>query len=98
MASSVSSERAFSQAGITISDRRARLKPDVVEALQFVKCLLKRDLIFRAPAPSSALEEEIVRESHASKMALDEEDSVQGKGDHPWDLALLDENDQDLYE
>jgi hypothetical protein len=33
MSSSVSSERAFSSAGITISKRRNRLKPDIVEAL-----------------------------------------------------------------
>jgi hypothetical protein len=47
MASSVSSERAFSGAGITISKRRNRLKGDIVEALQFLKCLLRRDLLFR---------------------------------------------------
>jgi hypothetical protein len=46
MASSVSSERAFSAAGITISKRRSRLKADIVEALQFLKCLYRRDLIF----------------------------------------------------
>ncbi|KIJ35874.1 hypothetical protein M422DRAFT_103474, partial [Sphaerobolus stellatus SS14] len=37
MASSVSSERAFSAAGITITKRRNRLKGDIVEALQVVK-------------------------------------------------------------
>jgi hypothetical protein len=47
MASSVSSERAFSSAGITISKRRNRLHPDVVEALQFLKCMFHQDLIFR---------------------------------------------------
>lgn len=47
MASSVSSERAFSAAGITISKRHNRLKPDVVEALQFLKCIYRRDLLFR---------------------------------------------------
>jgi hAT family C-terminal dimerisation region len=47
MASSVSSERAFSSAGITISKRRSRLKPDIVEALQFLKCLHRRELIYR---------------------------------------------------
>jgi hAT family C-terminal dimerisation region len=46
MASSVSSERAFSSAGITISKRRSRLKPDIVEALQFLKCLHRRELIY----------------------------------------------------
>ena len=47
MASSVSSERAFSSAGITISKRRNRLKPDVVEALQFLKCSYHHNLLFR---------------------------------------------------
>jgi 3'-phosphoadenosine 5'-phosphosulfate sulfotransferase len=57
MASSVSSERAFSSAGITISKRRNRLKGDIVEALQFLKCAFRKDLIFREPAPSSTVEE-----------------------------------------
>ncbi|KAF5318361.1 hypothetical protein D9611_014218 [Ephemerocybe angulata] len=47
MASSVSSERAFSQAGITISKRRNRLKADIVEALQILKSVLNTGLIFR---------------------------------------------------
>jgi len=47
MASSVSSERAFSSAGITISKRRNRLNPDIIEALQFLKCLYRRELLFR---------------------------------------------------
>ena len=47
MASSVSSERAFSSAGITLSKRRNRLQGDIVEALQFLKCMFHHDLIFR---------------------------------------------------
>lgn len=47
MASSVSSERAFSAAGITISKRRGSLKADIVEALQCLKSLINSDLIFR---------------------------------------------------
>ena len=47
MASSVSSERAFSSAGITLSKRRNRLQADIVEALQFLKCIFQNDLIFR---------------------------------------------------
>jgi hAT family C-terminal dimerisation region len=38
MSSSVSSERAFSQGGITITKQRNRLKEDIVEALQGLKC------------------------------------------------------------
>jgi hypothetical protein len=47
MSSSVSSERAFSSAGITISKC---LNSDIVEALQVLKCMIKRDLIFRESA------------------------------------------------
>ena len=50
MASSVSSERAFSQGGITISKCHNRLKGDIVEALQCLKCLIRRDLMFREPS------------------------------------------------
>jgi hypothetical protein len=47
MASSVSSERAFSSAGITISKRRNRLDGDIVEALQCLKTLIHQDLMSR---------------------------------------------------
>ena len=57
MASSVSSERAFSSAGITISKRRNRLKPDIIEALQFLKCMYRRELLFQEE-PSTVLEVE----------------------------------------
>jgi hypothetical protein len=93
MASSVSSERAFSSAGVTISKRRNRLKGDIVEALQCVKCSLRHDLIFREPAPSSAVEMEF------------ESDEVDGDGDgvsvlsegdiSSWDLLLDDDEDDD---
>lgn len=46
MASSVSSERAFSSAGITITKRRNRLKGDVVEALQVLKSVYRRNIFF----------------------------------------------------
>ena len=59
MASSVSSERAFSSAGIMISKRRNRLKGDIVEALQCLKCLYHHDLIFREVIDSSVIEKEL---------------------------------------
>ncbi|KAJ6478331.1 hypothetical protein C8R45DRAFT_1157141, partial [Mycena sanguinolenta] len=49
MAFSVSSECAFSSAGITISKRHNRFKGDVVEALQILKGLICHDLLFRVP-------------------------------------------------
>jgi len=68
MGSSVSSERAFSAAGITISKRCNRLKADIVEALQFLKALIRADLLYREPMPSSVLEEEL--EIHDSLLLL----------------------------
>lgn len=47
MASSVSSERAFSSAGITICKRRNCLDGDIVEALQCLKPLIHLDLLRR---------------------------------------------------
>lgn len=83
MASSVSSERAFSSAGITISKRRNRLKGDVVEALQFLKCTMQRDLIFREPDPSSVME---VEDDIDSEPDIDES--------LPWDSVLDDDGEQ----
>jgi hypothetical protein len=53
MSSSVSSERAFSSAGITISKRRNRLLRDIIEPLQFLKCAIRKDLLYLEPPPSS---------------------------------------------
>jgi hypothetical protein len=61
MSSSVSSERAFSSAGITISKRRNHLKGDIVEALQCLKCMLHKNLIFRQD-PSISVVDEIAEE------------------------------------
>ena len=47
MASSVSSERAFSSAGITICKRRNRLDADIVESLQCLKSFILQDLMAR---------------------------------------------------
>lgn len=62
MASSVSSERAFSSAGITVTKRRNRLKGDIVEALQVLKCAIRNDLLVREPAPSSIVDRDLCPE------------------------------------
>ena len=59
MASSVSSECAFSQGGITVTKRRNQLKGHIVEALQCVKCAIRHDLLYWEPGPSSILEADI---------------------------------------
>lgn len=93
MSSSVSSERAFSQGGITISKRRNRLKGDLVEALQCVKCAIRHDLLFRTPAPSSILEAEVGEDTQDSR---DDDESDDGENvEKGWDLMLIDDDDDD---
>jgi len=91
MASSVSSERAFSQGGITISKRRSRLKGDIVEALQCVKCALHHDLLFRDPGPSSLVEEESDEfEIDVEPGGVAEGDEIEEEG---WEALFLDEDE-----
>ena len=84
MASSVSSERAFSSAGITLSKRRNRLQADIVEALQFLKCIFHHDLIFREIC---TVEEELLLDHSAS--ASESEKSCEAS----WEELLINSND-----
>jgi hypothetical protein len=86
MASSVSSERAFSSAGITLSKRRNRLKGDVVEALQCLKCLYHNDLIFQDVRV--ATEEEAELEEMDLELAGGIDDAGEG---FTWDQLLADD-------
>ncbi len=83
MALSVSSERAFSASGITISKRCNRLKADVMEALQFLKCGFHQDLIFHEV--ENALTE-VAREKS------DQEEHTDPQGS--WD-DILEENEEE---
>ncbi|KAI0261694.1 hypothetical protein BGY98DRAFT_940614, partial [Russula aff. rugulosa BPL654] len=55
------------QGGITISKRCNRLKDDIVEALQCIKCALQYELLFREHAPSSISEAEEIGDQEAQK-------------------------------
>jgi hypothetical protein len=93
MTSSVSSERAFSQGGITISKRRNRLKGDIVEALQCVKCTLRHNLLFREPGPSSLVEDELDKyeiEAEVDETSEDDEDEEEG-----WEALYLGDDEDD---
>ena len=92
MSSSVSSERAFSQGGITISKRRNRLKGDIVEALQCVKCAIRHDLLFREPAPSSILEVEF---NGGDGDGADDDGGEGYEAAEGWDDLLMDSGDED---
>ena len=88
MASSVSSERAFSSAGITLSKRRNRLKGDIVEALQCLKCMYHNDLIFRDIVVATEEEEDL--EEMDLELAEDVDDVAEG---FTWDQLFADDDD-----
>ena len=90
MGSSVSSEHAFSSAGITITKRRNCLKGDIVEALQFIKCLLRKNLIFWEPQPTSALEHELEVVDDGGDVDWVDEDEHKS-----WDSLLINVEDSD---
>jgi hypothetical protein len=89
MASSVSSERAFSSAGITISKRRNRLKKDIVEALQCLKCMYHNDLIFRDVITAS----EEVKDMEQHPLLYMDVDTNIAEDNSSWDDIIGDESD-----
>ena len=90
MGSSVLSEHAFSSARITITKRRNRLKGDIVEALQFIKCLLRKDLIYREYLPTSALEHDLEVVDDDGDVDWVDEDERKS-----WDSLLINVEDSD---
>lgn len=99
MATSVSSERAFSQGGITISKRRNRLKADIVEALQCVKCAIRNDLLFKEPDPSLVVEQELTSgaeldDSTESLTNNTISSTPSPTKDTPWDIVFDDEDEE----
>jgi hypothetical protein len=100
MSSSVSSEWAFLQGGITISKHRNCLKGDIVEALQCIKCAIRHHLLFREPGPSSKSEIEtndgeleIVSAGEDMPVECDESDVEEIS----WDDLLIEDEDDDMY-
>jgi hypothetical protein len=89
MASSVSSERAFSSAGLTISKRRNRLKGDIVEALQCLKCMYHNDLIFQDVVVATEEEEEL--EGMDLELAGENEGNNNVAEGFTWDELLADD-------
>ena len=91
MASSVSSERAFSSAGITISKQRNRLKADIVEALECLKCMFNHRLLFHEVVAIDDLEQEL--EEEATDCPMDFDEVVAEADGFSWDQLLIDDND-----
>jgi hypothetical protein len=97
MSSSISSEHAFLQGGITISKQHSYLKGDIVEALQYIKCAIHHDLLFRELAPSSILE--------AEETSNQEPENTGARGDLgesdieeiSWERLLIEGEDDEFY-
>ena len=96
MGSSVSSERAFSSAGITIGKRRSRLKGDIVEALEHLKCLFHHNLLFHDVPSTDDIEAELERNETPCGQEADE--VVADADDFSWDQLVVedDSDDEDL--
>ncbi|PPQ97932.1 hypothetical protein CVT26_002952 [Gymnopilus dilepis] len=96
IASSVSSEHAFSSAGITISKRRSRLKSDIVEAIECLKCLIHKDLLFREVVLVKSLEMELKNNDQVLE-SQDYLEVVKDSDGFSWD-QLLEEGEDDIGE
>ena len=95
MASSVSSERAFSAAGITISKRRNRLQGDIVEAIEVNKSLKHRNLLFREVLDMEQVEKEL--ENHVIDEEIGQSAEAVSLGDRfNWDSISGDDVDSAL--
>jgi len=92
MASSVSSERAFSAASITISKCRNCLNGAIVEALQCLKCLYNEDLIFREVLTYETVEKELDSEVDLGTLQTTDE-AVKEAEAFRWDQLVLNNED-----
>ncbi|KAF8642423.1 hypothetical protein AX16_009507 [Volvariella volvacea WC 439] len=72
MALSTSSKHAFSSTSITISKRRNHLKQDIVEALQFLKCTMQKNLLFQEVEIMQAELEEREEDGFVAEKGWDE--------------------------
>ena len=91
MASSVSSECAFSSAGITVSKRRNRLKGDIVEALQCMKMVYRGDLLFREVPLTKELEKDLEDLEPYVPGEEDEWEDMDGGEEFTWDSLVIDD-------
>lgn len=89
MASSVSSESAFSAAGITISKRRNRLEGDIVEALQCLKSFIHQDIIFREVVSATQEEKDFdLADEDPANHEADASEVVRDGEDWTWDRLV----------
>jgi hypothetical protein len=93
MATSVSSERAFSAAALTITKRQNRLKGDIVEAIQVLRMMYQRDLMFREPPPL-ALELALEGQESGEDEVVGTDSGVQGAPE--WALDISDVSDSEI--
>ena len=88
MASSVSSERAFSSAGITISKHQNCLKKDIVEALQCLKGMYHNNLIFHEV--ETVVDKEKATMDKDLEVIMDNNEVKFLEEDFSWDQLVID--------
>jgi len=92
MASSVSSERAFLAAGITISKHRNCLNGAIVEALQCLKCLYNEDLIFHEVPTYETVEKELDSKVDLGTLQTTDKAAKEAEA-FSWDQLVLNNED-----
>lgn len=95
MATSVSSERTFSSAGIIITKHRNRLKGDIVEALQVLKSAFHKSLFFLDCGPTSVTKTEPEEHNENSESKTTGGVAGPGQGDTDDEFKLIVELDTD---
>jgi hypothetical protein len=99
MSSSVSSEHAFSQGGITILKCHNHLKGNIMKALQCIKSGIHHALLFQHPAPSLRMEaEEHDKESEDVLGGNSGNPDVSDIDGYSWDGLLIEDDNNDTIE
>ena len=94
MASSVSSERAFSLVGITINKHCNRLKGDLVKLLQCMKCIYHNSLLFQEVQVSLETKKEL-DSKEVIEIDMDSDEVLQEADIFSWDSIIADDDDGD---
>ena len=96
MASSISSERAFSSAGITICKWCNCLNADIVEALQCLKSLLQQDLMVREVSTLANKEQDL---DYADDQPINQDNTamevVEADNELSWGAPIPDDSTPD---
>ncbi|KAG2097411.1 hypothetical protein BD769DRAFT_1394522 [Suillus cothurnatus] len=83
----------FSQGGITVTKQQNRLKGDIIEALQIVKCSIQHNLLFRELGLSSLMKLEELNDAELEAGSDSKAAGDDGDDEDSWDVMPDDAED-----